>query len=229
MDALELPIECRRNFSFGIIGLHPCGDLASILMNLFLNCSQAKFINLVGCCYLKLSAVSNTNPLTDGNEFVGYPLSSYLQHSTPLDRVALSFEAKEIACHAIETYTMRLETNNYEYLRVHSFRAAIEKIICKHWPELKNSGLKSIKKLTDFREYCRDAVIHLGIEIPERDIYAEQTVKDLNEWKNVAIFYTLRLMLAPLIESVILYDRMLYLMENGERIYYSLLLFIGVY
>lgn len=221
MDAFEIPIEFRDNFSFGIIGLHPCGDLASILMNLFLNCSQAKFINLVGCCYMKLSAVSISNPLhtvidSNGNKFVGYPLSNYLQYENPSDRATLSYEAKEIACHAIETYTKRLRLNNYEYLRVHSYRAAIEKIICKYWPEMKHSGLKSIKKLSSFREYCRDAVINLGIQIPESEIDAVDTVENLNKWKNVVIFYTLRLMFAPLVESVILYDRMLFLLENGK-------------
>lgn len=219
MIAFEISPENRHKFSFGIIGLHPCGDLASMLMNLFLKCSQAKFINLVGCCYMKLSAVTKSNPPhTTDNKFVGYPLSIYLQHQNPLAQTFLSYEAKEIACHAIETYTKRLKMNNYEYLRVHSYRAAIEKIICKYWPEKKHSGLKSIKKLSNFKEYCRDAVIHLGIKIPDEDVEAVETIKNLNNWKNVAIFYTLRLMFAPLVESVILYDRMLFLLENGKSL-----------
>lgn len=37
----------------------------------------------------------------------------------------------------------------------------------------------------------------------------------LAKWKHVVIFYTLRLMLAPLVESVILLDRMLSLLERG--------------
>lgn len=205
-----------RSFQFGIIGLHPCGDLAAILTNFFLRSAEAKFLNLVGCCYFKITVATELKPTS-----VGYPLSKYLQS----EKSHLSFEAREIACHAIEVYGKRLSNKDYDHLRVHSFRAAIEKIICKYWPERKNSGLRSIKHLTTFRNYCQMAVNHLdGVEIPEHEIDAQDTLINLNNWKSVVIFYTLRLMLAPLVESVILYDRVLFLMENGKKM---ISLFIG--
>mgnify|MGYP004601456179 CR=1 FL=1 len=40
---------------FGLIGLHPCGDLAPILLKLYSSRSEAKFICIVGCCYMKLT------------------------------------------------------------------------------------------------------------------------------------------------------------------------------
>jgi len=43
-------------FSFGIVGLHSCGDLTPILMHLFVQCPDARFINIVGCCYMKLTS-----------------------------------------------------------------------------------------------------------------------------------------------------------------------------
>lgn len=147
-------------------------------------------------------------------KFIGYPLSDYLQDNTTKSH--LSYEAREIACHANEVYAQRLSTKNYDNLRVHSFRATIERIICTYWPPLKHSGLKGIKKLTTFREYCREAVCHLGITIPENEIDAVETEENLYNWRKVVIFYSLRLMFAPLVESVILYDRVLWLMENGN-------------
>lgn len=219
-----------KSFKFGIIGLHPCGDLASILINFFLNSRDAKFLNLVGCCYFKMTVSEatmhsiediNQNKIADNN--FGYPLSQYLK--TGESRWPyLSFEAREIACHAIEVYAKRLHDNNYDYLRVHSFRAAIEKIICKYWPERKRSGLKSIKHLTTFRDYCQQAVSDINdIEIPENDIDASETNENLANWKLVVIFYTLRLMLAPIVETIILYDRILYLYENGRINYFEVL------
>lgn len=43
------------DFKFGIAGLHPCGDLGATLLKLYNECSKAQFINIVGCCYMKLS------------------------------------------------------------------------------------------------------------------------------------------------------------------------------
>lgn len=217
-------------FRFGIIGLHPCGDLASILINFFLENVEPKFLNLVGCCYFKITlststAAASTNG-SDANEnamrinSIGYPLSDYLLKSADTKWPHLSFEAREIACHAIEVYAQRLAQSNYDNLRVHSYRAAIEQIICKYWPERKHSGLRSIKRLTTFREYCKQAVSHLdGVHIPDIDIDSGDTIENLNNWKSVVIFYSLRLMLAPIIESVILYDRMLCLLERGNLNY----------
>lgn len=205
--------ENDKNFRFGIIGLHPCGDLASILTNFFLQCPEAKFLNLVGCCYFKITTACDR---LNKNE-IGYPLSKYLSGANI--PAHLSFEAREIACHANEVYGMRLSDKNYENLRVHSFRAAIEKIICKYWPEKKHSGLRNIKRLTTFKEYCELAVNHLNdVKIPEHEIHAPDTLHNLNNWKLIVIFYTLRLMLAPVVESVILYDRIQCMLEHGNLV-----------
>lgn len=46
----------EETFSFGIVGLHSCGDLTPVLMHLFVQCPDARFINIVGCCYMKLTS-----------------------------------------------------------------------------------------------------------------------------------------------------------------------------
>lgn len=210
-------------FRFGIIGLHPCGDLASILINFFHENVEPRFLNLVGCCYFKITTTATAADGCDTNEnairinSIGYPLSDYLLKNTDRKWHHLSFEAREISCHAIEVYAKRLSQNNYDNLRVHSYRAAVEKIICKYWPERKHSGLRSIKRLTTFRVYCQQAVSHLdGLQIPDDDIESADTMENLNNWKLIVIFYTIRLMLAPIIESVILNDRLLCLIERGN-------------
>ena len=37
----------------------------------------------------------------------------------------------------------------------------------------------------------------------------------LSQWRAVVVFYSLRLLLAPIVETVIQLDRLLYLAENG--------------
>ncbi|XP_047116896.1 methyltransferase-like protein 25B isoform X1 [Schistocerca piceifrons] len=211
--ALSLMKELRNAYGigendlkFGIIGLHPCGDLAPILLKLFTGCPDAVFINVVGCCYMKISTNIEGTP-----KFMGYPLSTFVSKRPHM----LSFEAREIACHAIETYRDRLHAGDYENLKIHCFRALLEKILVKHWPHLRHSVVKSIKHYSglNFRDYCEIATARLGVKIPSEDFFSEETCLSLSEWKKVVTFYTLRLMLAPLVETIILLDRLLFLQE----------------
>lgn len=148
------------------------------------------------------------------SDFSSFPLSEYLSNHNLRH---LSYEAREISCHNQEVYVQRLMEHKYDNLMVHSYRAAIEKIIRRYWPHLKHVGLKSMK-ISDgltFAEYCARATSHLDIDIPMGDILSADVENDLKCWKNVVIFYTLRLTLATLVESVILYDRMLRVLDYG--------------
>ncbi|XP_073847672.1 methyltransferase-like protein 25B [Musca autumnalis] len=224
LQTIEKNMEIQdRNYQFGIIGLHPCGDLGAILMRMFIKCQQAKFLNFVGCCYMKLSSAEccggESKLSSSSGKDYGYPLSNYLRRN--IASSMLSYEAREISCHAMELYHERLSLKDYEYLKVHSFRAATERIIVKHYPELRHTRLSSVKHMPDmsFPDYFYKAVKDLPCSsIPLSDLNTPTTQNDLRNWKNIVIFYTLRLFFAPLIESVILYDRMLFLMENDCQV-----------
>ncbi|XP_002005384.3 protein RRNAD1 isoform X1 [Drosophila mojavensis] len=200
------------NFSFGIIGLHPCGDLSGTLMRMFLSCEQAKFLNFVGCCYQKMSTRA-THPQM---KLHGYPLSSQLQSA---DNSRLSYEAREIACHAMELYSSRLQSGDYEYLKIHSLRAAAERIIVQHLPELRHSALRNVKHVPgmSFNDYFQKAIEGTQFALLQATS-PDQIEADLLHWRRIVCFYTLRLMLAPLVESIILYDRALFLLENGCQV-----------
>lgn len=45
----------KTKTDFGIIGLHPCGDLAATLLRLYISRHEARFLCIVGCCYMKLT------------------------------------------------------------------------------------------------------------------------------------------------------------------------------
>ncbi|KAH8372966.1 hypothetical protein KR009_009164 [Drosophila setifemur] len=210
-DALQLD---SGNFRFGIVGLHPCGNLGPTLIRMFLGCPQAKFLNFVGCCYQKMTTEA-THPRSQVH---GYPLSSFLKE---IPHNQLSYQAREISCHAMEVYQDRLLAGTYDHLRIHSLRAAAERIIVQQFPELRHCALRNVKHNPGmtFHEYFQKAVQRTRFEaLDSKLLSSEQTETDLANWQRTVIFYTLRLMLAPLVESIILYDRCLFIMENGSEV-----------
>ncbi|EEC10958.1 hypothetical protein IscW_ISCW019274 [Ixodes scapularis] len=70
--------------------------------------------------------------------------------------------------------------------------------------------------------YARKALRKFPLPIPEEDLNAPELESLLKEWKRVVLFYSLRLLLAPVVESLVLTDRALYLSEHGEWLSKSL-------
>ena len=66
--------------------------------------------------------------------------------------------------------------------------------------------------------FCRYAVKALGRLNLDPDLNESQldrAQQRLSNWNHIVAFYTLRLVLAPVIETLILLDRVLYLHEQG--------------
>jgi hypothetical protein len=64
--------------------------------------------------------------------------------------------------------------------------------------------------------YATYAVEKLGLKLPQLHLENQETKDQLSQWLRVVSFYSLRLLLAPSIESAILLDRMMFLHENGN-------------
>ncbi|KAJ8924545.1 hypothetical protein NQ315_000693 [Exocentrus adspersus] len=110
--------ENRDYFKFGIVGLHPCGNLGSKLLELYNNCPNAVFINIASCCYMKLTLVEEIT--------AGFPLSNYCKENG----IRLGYLGCEIACHAIENYVEKLKRQeDYCKLKIHAYRARLEEIL----------------------------------------------------------------------------------------------------
>uniref|UniRef100_A0A336LK04 CSON009167 protein n=1 Tax=Culicoides sonorensis TaxID=179676 RepID=A0A336LK04_CULSO len=211
-----------ENSNIGLIGLHPCGDLAVLLLKSFLNSPEVKFILIVGCCYMKLTTESTFSmegrpTYTKTPEF-SYPLSNFLKKLTQ-NQYNLSYEALESATHAIEKYLneIQLVKKETEFYKINCYRATIEAIIVKYYPDKKHCGLRNVRysEGLTFAEYAKKAINGLGIELPEEEFNWQETKMRLKQWKRVVIYYLLRLIFSPFIESVLLYDRQLFLIENG--------------
>lgn len=59
---------------------------------------------------------------------VGYPLSKYISNK---NSHCLSYAALEVACHALENYCDKMKNSQYNDLKVHAYRAALEMILIK--------------------------------------------------------------------------------------------------
>lgn len=192
----------NTDFKFGIIGLHPCGNLGATLLRLFRECPNAAFINIVSCCYMKLSL----DPFMQ----IGFPLSSFYKQN----HYKLDYLACEAACHAIENYIDKIKSRDYYKLKIHSLRAALEMLLVQVNESFKHCAVGNVKYDVGmtFREYCHRALGNRDIKLRDGDINKYETVVE-GTWKKVLKFYSIRLLSAPVVESLILYDRLLYLQE----------------
>ncbi|KAM4662303.1 methyltransferase-like protein 25B [Discoglossus pictus] len=217
-------VNTGRHCRFVLTGLHACGDLSVAMLRHFARCPSIVGITSVACCYMKISTcempqppgvLSPTHPgdFTQTTEY-GYPMSSWVAQ---LPGHKLSYKAREVACHAIEDYTERLKEES-SILRTHCYRAVLETIIRRIDPTMIRPGVQTIKKAHElpFIEYARLGLKRVGLD-PDTSIDEEKVQSMLSQHQNVVAFFSLALLLAPLVETLILVDRMIYLQEQGFR------------
>ncbi|XP_078525952.1 methyltransferase-like protein 25B isoform X2 [Lissotriton helveticus] len=205
-----------------LTGLHACGDLSVAMIRHFARCPNVVGITSVACCYMKLT--TQETPLPPGVLFppmssdslqeteFGYPLSSWVSQ---LPGHQLSYKSREVSCHAIEDYCSRL-MNESPTLSSHCFRAVLETIIRDIDPTMKRIGVQTIRNAhrLSFEEYASLGLERLGLrtDIP---LDGDSIKSMLNQRQNVVAYFSLALLLAPLIETLILLDRMIFLHEQG--------------
>ncbi|XP_072249851.1 methyltransferase-like protein 25B [Leuresthes tenuis] len=215
----------REYPDFVLTGLHACGDLSATLLRHFVNCPHVRGITSVACCYMKITTEENPtppglvippSPLTPNPELspseFGYPMSSWVGG---LPGRQLSYKAREGACHAVEDYMRRLRDES-ELLRTHCYRATLESFIRETRPELRRAGIQTIKKahLLPFNEYACLGLARVGLP-PTLPLDPERVEAMLKQQSRVVVYFSLALLLAPVVETLVLLDRMIYLQENG--------------
>ncbi|XP_051999995.1 protein RRNAD1 [Xyrauchen texanus] len=208
---------------FVLTGLHACGDLSSTLLRHFANCPHVQVITSVACCYMKISTQENPNPpgviqppfsdiTTESRSENGYPMSDWV-HGLPGHQ--LSYKAREGACHAIEDYLNRLREES-GLLQTHCYRAVLESIIRVERPDLRRPGVQTVKKThkLSFAEYVRLALPRVGLPV---DLPFDPASVDamLAQQGRVVVYFSLVLLLAPVVETLVLLDRMIFLQERG--------------
>uniref|UniRef100_A0A2I3H778 Methyltransferase like 25B n=1 Tax=Nomascus leucogenys TaxID=61853 RepID=A0A2I3H778_NOMLE len=154
----------------------------------------------VGCCYMKLSDPG------------GYPLSQWV---AGLPGYELPYRLREGACHALEEYAERLQKAG-PGLRTHCYRAALETVIRRARPELRRPGVQGIPRVHELKieEYVQRGLQRVGLD-PQLPLNLAALQAHLAQENRVVAFFSLALLLAPLVETLILLDRLLYLQEQG--------------
>ncbi|XP_077454889.1 methyltransferase-like protein 25B isoform X2 [Stigmatopora argus] len=216
---------CRRKLV--LTGLHACGDLSPTLLRHFVKCPHIRAITSVACCYMKLTTKEEPTPPgvtgppdSTGSDHLslerdfGYPMSG---HVRGLPCHQLSYKAREAACHATEDYASRLREES-ALLRTHCYRAALEVFITDVRPDLPRAGIQTVKKahLLTFNEYARLGLARVGLPT-SLPLDAGRYEAMLAQQARVVVFFSLAQMLAPVVETLVLLDRVIYLRENGLR------------
>ncbi|XP_078392807.1 methyltransferase-like protein 25B isoform X2 [Cetorhinus maximus] len=209
----------RAGRPFVLTGLHACGDLGPATLRQFAHCPSALGITAVSCCYMKTTTTSTTagepaSPPGGGASEAGYPMSAWIQG---LPGHGLPYKLRELACHALEDYAARLREGSAG-LQVHCYRAVLETIIRQLKPSLRRPGVQTSKKthLLPFGDYARAALQKLGLD-PGDQWDASQVQSLLAQERTVVAYFCLNLLLAPVIETLILLDRVLYLKEQSYQ------------
>ncbi|KAI8364399.1 methyltransferase domain-containing protein [Blakeslea trispora] len=194
-----------------LCGLHTCGDLASMMLRLFATSSDITCFVNVGCCYHFLTE-------RDEADVVGFPLSQHVKQSG----FYLGPTPKMLSCQAPARWEDQLEETLMAYEH-HFFRALLQAIMVEKGITDASKApvigrLNKKKDFTSFSVYVQVASKRLNL--PENTITSEEAEAYYEKYKGqgvdkqIAILWTLRVLLGPILESLILMDRWLYLDDN---------------
>jgi Methyltransferase domain len=194
--------ECDSTDRWLICGLHSCGDLTVACIHQFLQ-SDAKILSVVGCCYNLL------------NQETSFPLSKQIRKTG----IKFGLPQLMLACQA----TARWDSSVITVFRKHLYRALLQ-LVLNDLGLLGRMGNARVGKVGDafdsgFSQYCIAAFKNLGVDFPRpgitMEVLLDYEAKFAHREQEIAIYWTLRSMMAGVFESIILSDRKLYLEESG--------------
>lgn len=185
--------------SLTLTGLHTCGSLSNNCLKMFRNVDSIRSLFNIGCCYNLL-------------EPTDFPMSRDGQQMS----FQLSRNARMLAAYSADRVFANPDLSNVSKI---FYRALLEKYLQEFHPEVKVTNLGPIKA-TSFAEYVTNAQkakpeMFEGHTIDE-DVASSYYKDHLSRWNQMLIFYLFRMSFAAVIESVILMDKVLYLLESEE-------------
>ncbi|KAF6040321.1 METTL25 [Bugula neritina] len=212
-DQLDKYVEPYfQNNQFMLTGLHTCGDLAGSMSRQFIHSPACTLMVGVGCCYHLISEMFCANPFQpkvdeEASATPQFPMSSFLRDK----HVKLGRNCRMLS--------MQSKIGQDSVFDVSLFwRAHLQKILFDvhgYWRKDWILG-KIASRCSSFREYVRKAFHKLHIESQLTDAQIDDYIHQHAHVENkMAMFFQLRTALSPAIESVILLDRCLYLLEQN--------------
>lgn len=205
-----------------LTGLHVCGNLAATCIKLFCKNQDVASVCSIGCCYNLLTErfEIDSSAAVDNDNF-GFPLSDFLINKN----YCLGRNARMIACQPID----RICLEKREMKSSIFWRAVIQ----LHFQQLFGTGCdlsvgRRCSKARSFSEYCLKAEQTLKRDLELTDEKIEKLLMDTESFHaDMVKFYCFRLALAPVVETLIILDRLLYLYEQGMETSYICKVFDG--
>ncbi|XP_059153991.1 probable methyltransferase-like protein 25 isoform X2 [Physella acuta] len=196
--------RCGTTSRFLLTGLHTCGSLAVTAMRLFLKDSSSQALCCVGCCYQLME---------ESGELCDFPLSSYGQSL----KLHLGRNARNLASQSIQRIQDSKQLQGHDFY----WRALLNILLTKLRIPVPSRiyGMRNlIKRSQSFHDYARKSVEKLGLN---SDVVTEELIRETEEEHKgvqhmMAAFFQLKLVLSPVIEALILLDRLLYLLEQEK-------------
>lgn len=189
----------------GVVGLHTCGNLSPAALRIFIKNKDIKTLCNVSCCYHLL----NEGISESSQEEFGFPMSAFLTNKNYyLGRIARMLSAQ-----SIDRILHEKKLPN----RTIFYRAVFEVFLTQNFPDLDSRHVGKFKSVTtEFSQYARKALNRLNLNVDFSDDHLNNFCESFIPRENeLYVFNLIRCMLAPVIESIILIDRLLYLHECG--------------
>ncbi|KAJ2684617.1 hypothetical protein IWW39_004795 [Coemansia spiralis] len=199
-----------------LCGLHACGDLSSSVLKAFAG-SDAAAVVVVPCCY---------NHITEGDG-AGFPLSSELHG------VEFGINALKTACQATVRWESR-EQDTVAGFQRNYFRALLHYLMVTTGQLPMDAPFPAVGGVTGtelaaaeehvgaaegddraFAAYAYAALKRLGVEWrPTVAQCVEARQRTSHGYRQMAVVWTLRSLMGPLIEGMLVVDRALYLRRH---------------
>lgn len=200
-----------------LTGLHTCGNLAPACLQLFVKEANVSAVCNVGCCYHLLEEHFSQNPFpkslpsdSEHELYHGFPMSQYLLSK----KFVLGRNARMLSAQSVQRISVKREVP-IEPLFYRSLLQVLLVEKCRHsLPDGQVGRLAS--KCKSFPEYVSKALKKLGVTFEVSLNEIEGLYNSHQSYKQkLSVFFMLRAVLAPVIETIILLDRLLYLHEQG--------------
>lgn len=189
-------------------------------MNIFASNDDVHRLVNIGCCYHLLDEMFKTDELYGSKKFstvdsveFGFPLSEFLRKQ----EFSLGRNARMLASQSIER---TIANRSMEPLSKKSlfYRAVLEIILQKYRTDDKSVQCGKIKKFQTFSDYVRQCLQRTNLTLNMNDAQLEEFLINHDHHEQyLNLFYLIRMTFAPVLESIILLDRLLFLHEKRIR------------
>ena len=195
-----------------LIGLHTCGSLASTMLRLFLEISPIKIFVGVGCCYYK------------GDSQSMYPMSKFVASL----KLEMGYNPLKLACEPYGQWCAFTEEERQYTLRRTFYRAILEVILRDKMPGFEGKFIVrnvSKDKCNSIVEYVQECLKRLQLNSAER-VKSQPDIKMLDDeileyynkllpyFPQLQVFFAIQMLIAPVIESFLILDRIIFLEEH---------------